>query len=669
MSDQAREGRAVNRHGNAPGALSRRRWGPRLIVEVLEGRLLLSATLQPISNQTVSTQQGLTIPLLAATGSTDPQTFTVTSSNPTIVPSIVNGPLWSVSVSYTDPSDSADNFTGTITSQLFDSTTVNGTTIPLATNTVSQITEFTNDGYYTSPTQTPAAPLPDTTNSTKTFTRIISGFPTSSDYVLQGGGPTVYGTGSSGQTGTPYQNENFQQLAFTGTDELALANAGVNTNDTQFFFTTGSPNSELGYNYTIFGQALTGVLNGTAVSPSTVMAAMTAVPVTTNPASEEDSLPVNNIDITNVSLADQDTSPNGTLLIDTTQATVGETATITITATDSVDHTTTSESFLVTVGSYTGPTVFGNIGTSGATNQTVNFKPFASPTTVTTPENAATTVQLQGVDGSQDPSAPSTLSYALVTQPSDGTVSNFNASTGTFTYTPNPGFSGQDTFTYDVTATGPISTAPNAVSNPGAVIVNVGPTNTGAVTVVGPVLMITPVPRTDYGTNTINVAQIPNPSGTGDVIQVTVNGQIDETEPPTSGTGAIDQIEVFGGRHARNRIVIEPSVTVPVTASGGRGYVNSITGGGGETREHGWFGFTRLIGGSGPNQLIGRAGLVKFRPTKSTTVIFAGVPRTRTSGLHVTAPGGTFYKYVKGRIIPIPTPNTFIRYPKLKKTI
>ena len=47
---------------------------------------------------------------------------------------------------------------------------------------------------------------------------------------------------------------------------------------------------------------------------------------------------------------------------------------------------------------------------------------------------------------------------------------------------------------------------------------------------------------------------------------------------------------------------------------------NKLTGGSGETREHGWFGHTTLVGGSGPNQLIGRAGHVRFKPTKSTTL-------------------------------------------------
>src|SRR6185437_13872108 len=110
----------------------------------------------------------------------------------------------------------------------------------------SMIEQFTNDGYYTG----------------KDFTRITPGFPGASDDILQGGAPDRYGAQSSGLPNTPFNNENVQPLAFTGTYQLAMANAGisgtgqaVNTDDSQFFITTtGSPNSGLGYGYTIFGQ-------------------------------------------------------------------------------------------------------------------------------------------------------------------------------------------------------------------------------------------------------------------------------------------------------------------------------------------------------------------------------------------------------------------------------
>jgi hypothetical protein len=131
---------------------------------------------------------------------------------------------------------------------------------------------------------------------------------------------------------------------------------------------------------------------------------------------------------------------------------------------------------------------------------------------------------------------------------------------------------------------------------------------------------------------------------------VTVNGIPDTTAVSTT---AVNKITVFGGRRARNKIVIDPSVTVPSVISGGQGYRNKLTGGSVETREHGWFGHTTLVGGSGPNQLIGRAGLVRFKPSKATDEIFAGVPKRRTWRLNPTPPGGTFFKFVNGRLVPV----------------
>ena len=56
------------------------------------------------------------------------------------------------------------------------------------------------------------------------------------------------------------------------------------------------------------------------------------------------------------SVALSSTNPNGVLHIDTTSATAGQTATITVTATDPTDHTTATQSFTVTVSAYSGPT-------------------------------------------------------------------------------------------------------------------------------------------------------------------------------------------------------------------------------------------------------------------------------------------------------------------------
>jgi cyclophilin family peptidyl-prolyl cis-trans isomerase len=591
----------------------------RPLVEGLEDRqLLTSATLQPLSNLTVPAQQGYTLPLLANTGATDAQTYTVTSSNPNVTASIATGPFWNVGVSYTDPANASNDFNGNLTFQLFQG---------LTPNTVSEISNLTNNGYFV--------------NSGKYFNRILAGF------VVQGGSPTV--NGLEPNPPVTFANENVQQLAFTGVDQLAMANAGRDTNTSQFFITLANQNSSLGYGFTIFGQLLTGVdtLNQMAALP--VMA--NTAPITP-PNQPEVSQPDNPLTISSASLSS--TNPNGTLISDTTQATQNQTSVITVTATDPANGSKTSQSFVVTVSAYGGPTTPPTPGVTPTQQQLpLNLRPYAHDSAPNVAKNTPTQVQLNGVNNNPTSStSTSTLTYSLLTQPDHGTVTNFNPSTGTLTYTPDTGFVGTDTLTYQTSATALAETTPaTSVSNPGTVTFAVGGENTGTVNVVGNVLTVTPVPRRDLGTNTIDVSQVPNsssPTGLGYV--VTVDGIPDTTAVSTAG---INKISVFGGKRARNKIVIDPSVTVPSVINGGLGYKNKLTGGSVETREHGWFGHSTLVGGSGPNQLIGRAGLVRFKPTKSTNLIFAGVPKKRTSHLNATPPGGTFFKLVRGRLVPV----------------
>ena len=63
--------------------------------------------------------------------------------------------------------------------------------------------------------------------------------------------------------------------------------------------------------------------------------------------------PINPLTISSATLSS--TNPNGTLIIDTTQAVQDKTSTITVTATDTANGTKTSQTFDVTVGAYGGP--------------------------------------------------------------------------------------------------------------------------------------------------------------------------------------------------------------------------------------------------------------------------------------------------------------------------
>ena len=336
------------------------------------------------------------------------------------------------------------------------------------------------------------------------------------------------------------------------------------------------------------------------------------------------------------------TNPNGTLLLDTTQAKQGETATITVTATEPADHTTVSQSFVVTVGAYGGPA-----------SPTINFRPFANATTATVAQ------------GTLGPGAAQRAER--VSQHIDSEHAHVRAAQSTDSrhgqqlqridrhvhlHAETRDFSGRIRLKYQVTATGPADYSRDhrqqsrRRDDRGRRRPRRETCRSSA-----QALVVQPPPKF-HGKNHIHIAQVPIASANGGaVIQVNINGELDSTQP---GINDINRIIVFGGRTARNQIVVDPSVQLATTIDSGHGTVAFLTGGGGPTREHGWFGHTTLIGGPGANQLIGLAGKVKFKPSKETTLIFAGKPRRRTSQLNTLPPGGTYYKFVNGHLVPIP---------------
>jgi peptidylprolyl isomerase len=81
-----------------------------------------------------------------------------------------------------------------------------------------------------------------------TFHRVLEGF------MAQGGDPTGSGTGGPGYQ---FQNED-SDLTFDKAGVVAMANAGRDTNGSQFFITF-APQSRLNGGYTIFGQVVSGM--------------------------------------------------------------------------------------------------------------------------------------------------------------------------------------------------------------------------------------------------------------------------------------------------------------------------------------------------------------------------------------------------------------------------
>jgi peptidylprolyl isomerase len=83
------------------------------------------------------------------------------------------------------------------------------------------------------------------------FHRIIKGF------MIQGGDPTGTGRGGASVWGAPFEDEVVQSVAFDRPGLLAMANAGPNSNGSQFFITTNEA-SWLNMKHTIFGEVVAG---------------------------------------------------------------------------------------------------------------------------------------------------------------------------------------------------------------------------------------------------------------------------------------------------------------------------------------------------------------------------------------------------------------------------
>ncbi len=83
------------------------------------------------------------------------------------------------------------------------------------------------------------------------FHRVIKGF------MIQGGDPTGTGRGGASIWGKPFEDETDPKVTFDAPGILAMANAGANTNGSQFFITTAKT-PWLNMRHTIFGRVVAG---------------------------------------------------------------------------------------------------------------------------------------------------------------------------------------------------------------------------------------------------------------------------------------------------------------------------------------------------------------------------------------------------------------------------
>ncbi|GAB4133007.1 MAG: hypothetical protein Fur0046_03380 [Cyanobacteria bacterium J069] len=189
---------------------------------------------------------------------------------------------------------------------------------------------------------------------------------------------------------------------------------------------------------------------------------------------------------TNISFStDEDTAASDTLLgvdvegdvltYEIVTAPTKGTITITDTATGAFTYTPNAnangaDSFTYRV--FDG-TVYSNIATASVSITPINDAPIATNNSLSTPRNQPQTGSIVATDVDGD-----VLSYSIVDGPSNGTLTSFDPSTGAYTYTPNAGFVGGDSFTFRANdGTG----QPNANSNVATISITVTPSNVAPV--------------------------------------------------------------------------------------------------------------------------------------------------------------------------------------------
>ena len=101
---------------------------------------------------------------------------------------------------------------------------------------------------------------------------------------------------------------------------------------------------------------------------------------------------------------------------------------------------------------------------NGPSSPPINFRPYANPTAANVTQNTTTAIGLAGVSGNPTQKGTESFSYSLLSQPQHGSITDFNAATGAFFYTPEAGkLVGTDTFQYQVQSTnsamGPVTTS------------------------------------------------------------------------------------------------------------------------------------------------------------------------------------------------------------------
>ncbi|MEY4179864.1 MAG: hypothetical protein RLY70_3438 [Planctomycetota bacterium] len=244
-------------------------------------------TIAPIADTTVLGGSPLLVPLDGYDPTGGPITFTVTSSNPTVTPTVIaNTPSWRVDV---------DTY-GQMVFQLLPSQ---------AQRPVDRVVTLTNQNFFNG----------------LTFHRVINNF------VIQGGDPAGNGTGGSNLG--DFDDQFNVDLQHNRTGLLSYAKSSDDTNDSQFFITEG-PQRHLDFNHSIYGVLIEGESVREAVS---------------NVATNASNVPLQSVVIDRAIIYTD--NQNAVLMLKAPEGASG-TADITVTARDSNNNTST-RTFRVTI--------------------------------------------------------------------------------------------------------------------------------------------------------------------------------------------------------------------------------------------------------------------------------------------------------------------------------
>jgi cyclophilin family peptidyl-prolyl cis-trans isomerase len=400
--------RSLGKQRNSKSHGSQRKFArrSRLGVESLETRQMLAVTLNPINAIQEPGGKDVLVPLTGVDSDGAPITYTFSSSNPNVSVSLVSAASKSLKLNVSGVDGNETPFTGTLTIHLFED---------LVPGITARFEQLVTQGFF---------------NNTA-FGRVLDGFIAQGPYGLSGAT-----AGQQLSTGQKLNDEIRQDLLFASPGLLAMANAGADTNDANFFITATQPaNSSdpislaqmpqfLNYRYTIFGQLVAGFDTFDKIMSTDVVVAPGG------PDGNNPSKPVTNVVVTSAELVTD--TQNAVLRVSAPTSAIDQTSTIVVTATGG-NNNTAQQSFVTTVVT---DSIVGN-------SNFVPDPPFLGPvpTVVTTSASTPTTLTLTSTNIHNQSQTYFVVDAATGQAPANVTVS-INQATGVVTLTPASGFTG-----------------------------------------------------------------------------------------------------------------------------------------------------------------------------------------------------------------------------------